>query len=505
MPNHRSPSYHKSAPTHKKRFTFLLEQTAPSSTLSAMTPRIFATVSVSSLLALSSCTVGPDYKEPETKVDATFGNAKKGSYTNDAVIAGWWKKFNDRQLNSLIELALANNHDLRIAAAHVEEAKALRSAARLDFFPTVTSSASYINQKLSRAQSPLQSTSEIYDGGFDASYEIDFWGRVRNNYRAALAQEESAEALRQDTMVLLTAEVARAYLELRGLQNQLSVAQRNSVNQRETLKLTESLLQGGRGTELDTARARAQLSNTLAAIPVIENSISKDMYRISVLVGSQPTALEGQLKTPKPMPTLPSIVRIGNPADLLRRRPDIRSAERLLDATTRRVGVATADLFPRVTFNGSAAIQAETFSGFGGAGIGATSFGPRITWPAFDMGRVKAQIRVSNARVEGQLATYEKTVLTALEETEDALVEFGLLRVRRNHLRDAATASEQAAKLARDRFQNGVADFLTVLDAERVMLEAQNQQAQSETATATSLVGIYKALGGGWESSGVKK
>lgn len=470
-----------------------------------MTLRNFATVSLSSLLALTSCTVGPDYKEPETKVDAAFGNLKKGSYSSDAAVAVWWTKFNDRQLNALIDQALANNQDLRIAAARVEEAKALRTNAKLDFFPTVPAEASYTNEKFSRARSSFTSTSEIYDGSFVASYEVDFWGRVRNNYRAAVAEVESAEALRQDTMVLLTAEVANAYLELRGLQNQLTVARRNSDNQRETLKLTESLLQGGRGTELDTARARAQLSNTLAAIPIIENSISKDIHRISVLVGSQPTTLNPQLKTPKPMPTLPSIVRIGNPADLLRRRPDIRSAERLLDAATRKVGVATADLFPRVTFNGSASIQAETLSGLGGAGVGATSFGPRITWPAFDIGRTKALIKVSNARLDGQLATYEKTVLTALEETENSLVEFGLLRIRRNHLRDAATASEQAAKLARDRFQNGVADFLTVLDAERVMLEAQNQQAQSETATATSLVGIYKALGGGWEPSGVKK
>lgn len=467
--------------------------------------RTFATVSLSSLLALTSCTVGPAYKEPETKVDAAFGNVKKGSYSNDAVVAQWWHKFNDGKLNTLIDQALANNQDLRIAAARVEESKALRSTARLDFFPAVTSIASYTSAKYSNAQPTFIKSSELYDAGFDGSWELDFWGRVRNNYRAAVAEVESAEALRHDTMVLLTAEVARAYLELRGLQNQLSVAQRNSSNQRETLKLTESLLQGGRGTELDTSRARAQLSTTLAAIPLIENSISKDIHRISVLVGSQPTALESQLKTPKPMPNLPSIVRVGNPSDLLRRRPDVRSAERLLDAATRRVGVATADLFPRVTFNGSASIQAETLSGLGGAGVGATSFGPRISWPAFDIGRVRALIKASNARVEGQLATYEKTVLTALEETEDALVEFGLLRVRRNHLRDAAISSEQAAKLARDRFQNGVADFLTVLDAERVMLEAQNQQAQSETLTATSLVGIYKALGGGWEASGVKK
>lgn len=454
--------------------------------------------------SLASCAVGPKYVKPETPVDASFSNSKQSGFASSATVAQWWKRFNDSKLNSLVDRALAANHDLRIAAANVEEVRALRNAARYDFFPTVSTSNSYTNQRSSILQSVggRSRNAEIYDVGLDATWELDLWGRVRRSNRAARADLESAEATRHAVMVAVTAEVAAAYLELRGLQNQLAVAQRNSENQRQTLKLTESLLQGGRGTELDTSRARALLNSTLAAIPLIESAISQDIHRLGVLTGVQPTALNGELSRARPMPTLPSLVRIGNPADLLRRRPDIYAVEKNLESATERVGVATADLFPRVTFNGRAGLQSTSFSGLGKTGADNYSFGPSISWAAFDLGRVQAQIQATKAREKNLVATYEQTVLNALEETENALVSFGRQRARRNFLREAANASEQAAKLARERYQNGVEDFLTVLDAERVLLEAQALQAESETLTATSLVAIYKALGGGWETNG---
>ena len=452
---------------------------------------------------LSSCNVGPKYVKPETKVAAKFSGSKESGYKTDEAISKWWARFHDTQLTRYIEAALSNNQDLKIAAARVEEARALRSAERLDYFPTVRGEAGYTNRHQSLAQTGGLAIGprslEIYSAGFDATWELDLWGRVRRSDKAAKADVATAEAVRHDTMVSLTAELARAYLELRGLQNQLSVAQRNAENQRETLKLTESLLQGGRGTELDTSRARAQLNVTLAAIPTIESSISKDIHRVSVLTGQQPAVLEAELSKARPLPSISGTVNIGNPAALLRRRPDIEAAEKSLESATERVGVAVADLFPRVVFKGNAAIQANTFNGFGGNGIGNTSFGPGISWAAFDLGRVKAQIDAAGAKAKGQLASSEKVVLNALEETENSLVDFGRQRARREFLAEAAKASEQAAKLARERYQNGVADFLTVLDAERTMLEAQSQLAQSETVTATALVAIYKALGGGWE------
>ncbi len=463
-----------------------------------MNSRPFAALLLISLLP--ACNVGPRYEKPETKVDAKFSGRTQGGYTSDGTIVEWWRKFNDSQLNNHVSRALANNPDLKIAAARVEEAKAYRSSVRLDYFPTVTSRAGYTNSQRSLAETNGIAfgprSVEIYSAGFDATWELDIWGKVRRTNKAAAADVATAEADRHNVMVILTAEVARAYLELRGQQNQLSVARRNAENQAESLKLTESLLAGGRGTELDTSRARAQLNTTLAAIPSIEASISRNIHRISVLIGEQPTALKSALASAKPMPVLPSPIRIGDPAGLLRRRPDIEAAEKALESATERVGVAVAGLFPAVTFNGNAAIQSNVLTGPGSA---ATAFGPSISWPAFNLGRVQAQIDAQGARAKAQLAIYQKTVLAALEETEDALVDYGRQCTRRDYLAEASKASEQAVKLATERYQNGVTDFLTVLDAQRQMLIAQSELAASETVTATDLIAIYKALGGGWQ------
>ena len=340
---------------------------------------------------------------------------------------------------------------------------------------------------------------ELYDVGFDASWELDFFGRVRRSIEASSAAVGAAEASRQDVIVSLLAEVARNYFELRGAQNRLAVARRNAENQRQTLDLTIALLEGGRGTELDTSRAEAQLTSTLASIPPLETTVKQAMYRLGVLIGQQPTALEAELSEPLPLPALPTLVALGKPDDLLRRRPDIRVTERNLAAATANIGVATADLFPRITFTGSVALQAGSFVGLVKGGSDTFAIGPGIFWAAFDLGRVRARIRAADARTEAALAQYEQRVLLALEETENALVSFTRQQARRDLLQASAQASEKAQNLARQRYQFGVADFLTVLDAERTLLEAQDRLADSETLTATALVAVYKALGGGWE------
>jgi multidrug efflux system outer membrane protein len=254
-------------------------------------------------------------------------------------------------------------------------------------------------------------------------------------------------------MVSLLSEVARNYLELRGAQSQLKVARRNAENQRETLNLTFAVLEGGRGTELDTSRAQAQLTSTLATIPPLETAIKGAIYRLGVLTGQQPTALEQELADAFPFPQLPQIVALGQPEDLLRRRPDIRIAERSLAGATARIGVAVADLFPRVTFSGSIGLEAGSLSNFGSGGSDTFSFGPRIFWAAFDLGRVRARIRQADGRAEAALAEYEQRVLIALEETENALVNFGRQQFRRDYLRESAQASEKATSLARLRYQ----------------------------------------------------
>jgi outer membrane protein, multidrug efflux system len=452
---------------------------------------------------LEGCAVGPNYRAPAPVVSETFARGGQTNFSAEEPVLTWWLGFHDRQLNELIDQAIATNQDLRIATARLREARALRRQTRFDLFPVPAAGAGYENRRLSQAAVPAlsqsQRESELYDVGFDATWELDIFGRVRRSVQAATAEVEAAEATRRDVQVSLVSEVARNYFELRGLQNELDVARRSAVNQRETLQVTQGRLDGGRGTELDVARARAQLNSTLAGIPPLEAEVARALHRLSVLTGRQPSAVVEELEVSAPLPDLPPLVAIGKPEDLLRRRPDVRAAERGLAAATARVGMATADLFPRVTFNGRVALEAETLSGLGGAGSESWSFGPRLTWAALDLGHVRARIQAADARTEAALANYERTVLTALEETENALVDFGREQVRRKYLDASAQASATAVELAHQRFDNGATDFLTVLDAERVLLEAQDRLAQSQTRTATALVAVYKSLGGGWE------
>jgi len=462
-------------------------------------------VLVLNLALLSGCAlVGPDRQTPTTELSAAFASANQPGLSADPVHTRWWQGFKDADLNRLVDLAVAGNHDVRIASARLHEARALWDETAFDRYPTVTAEAAYANEQQSTAA--LQGFPgegrgrELYNAGFDAFWELDLFGRVRRSIEARTAERDAAEASLHDVLVSLLAEVARNYFELRGTQHQLAVARRNADNQRQTLALTIARLEGGRGTALDTARARAQLDATRASIPPLEATIRRAMHRLAVLTGRQPETLVTALERPVPLPEAPKLVTLGRPEDLLRRRPDIRVAERGLTAATARIGVATADLFPRVTFLGSIALEASSFTGLGSSGSDSYSFGPSIRWAAFDLGRVRARIRQADARAEASLAQYELAVLRALEETENALVELGRQQARRELLRTSAEASEQATELARLRFEEGVADFLTVLDAERTMLEAQDRLARSETDTATALVAVYKALGGGWEA-----
>jgi len=453
------------------------------------------------LVVLAGCAVGPNYKSPETSVDYSFTRTNQPGVSTNAPTVRWWKSFGDETFNQLVGTAVATNTDLRIATANLREARALHRLANFDLAPTVTANAAYENRRnsalVSRPGADRQL--EIYDAGFDAIWELDFFGGVRRSTEAARAQAQSAEAARRDVLISVIAEVARNYFELRGTQNQLDVAIRNATNQAETVQITQARLEGGRGTQFDVARARAQLNSTLAIIPPLEAQIARAIHRLGVLTGQPPGALLEALSKPSPLPNAPELVGIGDPTELLRRRPDVRVAERDLAAATARIGVATADLFPRVTFIGRIGFQAETFSGLTKNGGDTWSFGPRITWAALDIGRVHARIKAAGARAEAHLANYERTVLGALEETENALVEYGREQVRRDYLRQSAQASEEAATLARQRYDAGAADFLNVLDAERVLLEGQNQLAASQTRAATALVAVYKALGAGWE------
>ncbi len=451
---------------------------------------------------LSACAVGPNYKKPDTPVAQQFAGAESGTYTTaQQAQAQFWTQFGDDTLDQLVSDALTANHDLRIALGHLAEARAARRESLFNLAPTVTAQAGHSTQLVPQAQAGYPLSASYYDAGFDATWELDLFGRVRRGVEARKAQLQGAEATLQDAQVSVIAEVARTYFELRGEQTQLAVAERNVVNQTDTLKLTQARLEAGRSTELDTSRAQSQLSSTLATIAPLQAAVARSIHRLSVLTGRGPDALTGLLSTPHDLPDLPKIVAVGDPATLLRRRPDIRVAERNLASSTALVGVAIGDLFPKVTFNGNFTYAASAPGNLGTAPSRSYVIGPGISWAAFDLGRVQAQVAQARARDDVALAGYEQTVLRALEETENALVTHARARDSLTHVADAAEASATAARLARTRYEGGYVDFLEVLDAERTQLEAEDRLAQSRTDTATSLIAVYKALGGGWEQA----
>jgi outer membrane protein, multidrug efflux system len=451
---------------------------------------------------IAGCTVvGPNYKRPQTPVAASFAGAEATTFSAQQAQAQFWKQFEDATLDRLIDDAFAANHDLRIALGHLAEARAARRQSLYDLAPTVTAQAGHQTQQIPATTFGFPFTASYYDATFDASWELDLFGRIRRNVEANTADLQSAAANLQDAQVSVIAELARTYFELRGEQNQLAVAGRNVQNQQETLTYTEARLSAGRGTELDTSRARAQLSTTLSTIDPLEAAVSRSIHRLGVLTGRDPNALQDLLSPPQDLPPLPQTLAVGDPETLLRRRPDIRVAERQLAASTARIGVAVGDLFPKVTFTGSFGYDARSLTGLGTSASRAYTIGPAISWAAFNLGRVKAEVAGARARTDTSLAQYEQTVLRALEETENALVTHARSRGQLTHAADAAQSSTTAAKLARARYEGGLVDFLEVLDAERTQLQAEDSLAQSRTQAATSLIAVYKALGGAWEGA----
>jgi outer membrane protein, multidrug efflux system len=451
------------------------------------------------VLALGACAVGPRYTPPEIDAPDAYDRAEPDLNVPEEPVARFWEQFQDPLLDRLVADAIAANHDLRIAVARLEEARALARVARRDLYPTVTSGASYTDSRTSAAQIPGGSSdsfdSEVYDVGFDAFWELDLFGRVRRSNEARRAELEAAAGDLVAAQVSIASEVVRSYFELRGFQEQLAVARRNAENQSSSLELTQARLDAGSGTEFDTSRAAAQLHTTLARIPGLQTAVVATIHRIGVLTGREPQVLRADLEPDVPIPALPDRIAVGSPEALLRRRPDINAAERRLAAATARVGVAVADLFPKITLGHGFGWSATEFDDLGDDGSERWSLGPLITWPAFDFGRVRAQVGVADAQLDATLAGYEQTVLRALEETETALARYANQRREVAELRAAAAASGNAARLARLRFEGGVADFLQVLDAERTQLEAEDRLASSRTAAATALIALHKALG----------
>lgn len=471
---------------------------------------------------LTACTVGPDYVRPTLPASERFVRDERAvepaaGTTEDTTVtvvdntttapepdAEFWQHFDDPLLTRLIDEALLANHDLRIALSRYDRANALLRGAKFDYLPTITASASASESRASTDQSPgvprADRDGESYDAGIVAGWELDLFGRIRRNVEAQRADATASAADLQAVQVAIVGEVARTYVELRGLQERLRVARENADNQRETLRLVDARLDAGRGTEFDTSRARAQLEATLARVPAFEAAVAFNMHRLAVLTGRTPDALIAELEPQRALPALPLRLEAGTPGELLRRRPDIAAAEHRLHAATARIGVATADLFPRFTLGGLIGSQAIDSSALFERGSETRLVALGIDWSFLDIGRVRARIAAADANAAGELARYEQAVLLALEDTENALVRYARARVEDAHLQRAAQDSARAAQLARIRFEAGAADLFEVLDAERTQLQAQDAFADGRTRSVTGAVALYKALAGGWPS-----
>ena len=512
--------------------------------------------------ALCGCEVGPNYRPPRADTGRYFSEVAPASATQPSKpttqpiqISQWWTTFRDDELNSLIERAVRSNPSLRQAESRIRSARAARVIAGAAQWPRVNVDAGYQRARgsknivfppsafgvpsgtprpASRQQptrldqpsfpagptgsgasgtggtgvplSPLGGgglpgvVTDLYQVGFDASWELDVFGGVRRGVEAATADYQAAVEDRRDVLVTLMAEVARNYMELRGYQREIEIAQQNLAAQQQTLALTQDRFRAGVTTQLDVSRAQAEVSTTAAGIPALDALVHESIHRIAVLLGEHPGALLAELSRVRAVPPAPPQVPVGMPADLLRRRPDIRRAERQLAAATARVGVATAELYPKFTLLGTFGFDATKFTHVADWSSRYYSIGPGVSWPIFDAGRIRANIRVQNESQAQTLSAYEQTVLIALQDVEDGLVAYSREQLRRQALSDAVGADRQAVDLANQQYRQGVVDFLTVLEAERALYGAEDALVQSDARISSDLVALYKALGGGWET-----
>jgi NodT family efflux transporter outer membrane factor (OMF) lipoprotein len=479
-----------------------------------MTPKtlnhLSAVITVAAVFSSAACAVGPNYQEPDAAVPAAWSAAQEQGIQPQATeLAEWWTAFNDPSLNSLIERAARSNLDLRLAEARIREARALRAGVAAGRWPTVDVGASYSRGRGSEnafAGQPgggsalLAEPQDLFRTGFDAAWEIDVFGGVRRTVEAADATVEAFVEDRRNTLVTLFGDVARNYIDLRGFQQRLGVARANLKAQQETLDLTGVRFQAGLASDLEVAQAEGQLNTTAAQIPFLESQLKQSVHRLDVLLGGHPGGLWDELASEAPIPGLPAEVLVGLPSELLRRRPDIRRAERQLAASTALVGAAMADLFPRFSLSGAAGLQSISASDWFSAPSRFWSIGPTVRWPLFDAGRIRANIAVRNARQEQALTEYERAILTALEDVENALVNYGREQERYRALRDAVAANRRAVEMANELYVRGLVDFLNVLENQRSLFASESDLAQSEATMATNLVALYKALGGGWQT-----
>jgi len=461
------------------------------------------------LFFLGGCaSVGPDYVRPDAEVSSQWHAPLNGglnpSRIDTQVLASWWTTLNDRDLSGLIDRAVAGNLDVKKATARVRQARASRLAAKAGFFPAVEAAGSAA-RNYSNADAVTDKVTDFYSANFDAVWELDIFGGIRRSVEAAGADLEAAREDVRDVLVSLLGEVARNYIDVRTYQARIEAAGGNIARQSETYQLTLWRQQAGLGDELAVEEALSNLESARSQLPDLRSGLEGALNRIAVLLGEQPGKVHKELEKPAAIPSPPQDVAVGVPADMLRRRPDIRRAERELAAQTARVGVATAELYPKLTLIGSIGLEALSLNRLVSSPTRVYSAGPAITWPIFQGGAIRANIEVQSALQEQALIEYEKTVLTALEEVENALTAYAEEQKKMESLHVARGAAQRSVEIALGKYEAGLTDFLVVLVAQRSLLSFEDQLAQSEGVVTSNLIKLYKALGGGWESMNADK
>lgn len=447
--------------------------------------------------------VGPDYSPPEVKMqDAWLQAATKGIAGGKADIQTWWTLFNDHVLTDLIEKAGHGNLALKEACARIKEARALRGIAASERYPVIDAGGTAMRKRSSQEFRPptdqKHRTDDYFLFGGNASWEIDFWGKISRSIESSKANLQATVEDYRDVLVMLYAEVALNYVDVRTLQCRIHAASENVETQRKTLNLTKDRFEAGISPELDIRQAELNVANTESLIPDLQRLLALAVNRMGVLLGEHPNAFHDRLKQPASIPKIGGEITVGLPADLLRQRPDIRRAERELAAQTARIGIATAELYPSFSLSGSFGFAANDFDRVFNYNSRTYAFGPAFRWNIFNAGRIRNQIKAEDARTEQALIRYEQTVLAALEDAENAMVAYDKERERRTSLADAVKAAQKSVELVKELYISGLTDFQNVLDMERSLFEQQDTLAETEGKTTQNLIRIYKALGGGW-------
>lgn len=469
-------------------------------------PHRFATALMLSLtlLALAGCKVGPNYPGFKSTLPRHWAEAQRDRITSATLDAAqWWTLFKDPRLDALIARARESNLDLRLATERITQAKAQRQIVAADLFPTANAAADATRSRASAVTSSRPKLeSSLYQAGFDAAWELDLFGGNRRAVEAANAEVDVAWANRNAVQVALFGEVARNYILLRGLQLQIDVTSKTITAQRKTYDLIKLRFDAGVASQLDVERARAQLESTRAQAPALEAGLRQTIHHLSVLLGQEPGALLQELTPPAPVPVPRGALAVGVPSDLLLRRPDIVAAERELAASSARIGVAVADLYPKFMLTGTLGTQGLQASDLFQGSARFWSFGPSVRWPVLDFGHIRGNISVQTSLKEQALIRYQQAILTALEDCENAFVNYAEDQVRRQSLLEAVAANQKAVDLATLQYTAGIIDFLNVLDAQRTLYASQILLALNEAEVAGDLVALYKALGGGWKVDG---